>query len=177
MRKICGLTFILSTRPEGLKSIPDSADHIPMPLHGLNPEESSRLLLEYSDGQLIDGEVSAVIMEKAEGNPFFLVQFLMYLKENGLISVQNGVWKKTEEESLTGLPESIFSMIMARIDTLSETTRESLKVASVVGMRFTEPVLEKLETERSTPTLTSPEEPALQGFIPMKSWNTFFRIC
>lgn len=145
VRKASGLTFILSTRPEGLKNIPDGTDHISMPLDGLSPEESSRLLLEYSDGQLIDWEVSEVIMEKAEGNPFFLVQFLMYLKENGLISLQNGVWKKTEEESLTGLPESIFSMIMARIDTLSETTRESLKVASVVGMRFTEPVLEKLE--------------------------------
>ncbi len=140
-----GPQFIISTRPEGVKNLPEAADYTPMPLEGLSPGDSTRLLHEYSDGHPLGKEISEVLTEKADGNPFFLVQFLMYLRENGLISVRNGVWEKTSEESLTGLPESVFSMIMARIDALSEATRDSLKVASVVGMRFTEPVLEKIE--------------------------------
>lgn len=133
--------FILSTRPEGEEKVPLEKVPVRMPLDGLSQDESSDLLTEHLGGLPMEGRIREALNEKARGNPFFLVQFLLYLREKGLIAVRNGMWVITGDGNFHELPESVFSMIMARIDTLEEKTRESLKVASVVGMRFSESIL------------------------------------
>lgn len=133
--------FLISARPEGEKIIPSSPVPAKFILEGMNFDDSSELLFEYADRIPLNEEISSLLLDRAQGNPFFLVQFLLYMREKGLITVTDGQWVKTGEKSLLELPESVFSMIMARIDTLGERTRESLKVASVVGMRFSEKVL------------------------------------
>ena len=132
------LTFVLSTRPEGEERIPHDIATERIALEGLSTEESYALLSQYAGGLPVEDRLLEILTEKARGNPFFLVQFLLYLKEKGLIRVSENRWITTGEKSFAELPESIFSMIMARIDTLEEKTRESLKVASVVGLRFSE---------------------------------------
>ena len=132
------ITFVLTTRPEGEEKIPHDIAPVRIPLEGLSSEESITLLSRYAGGLPVEDRLLEILTEKARGNPFFLVQFLLYLKEKDLIRVFENKWITTGEKSFRELPESIFSMIMARIDTLEEKTRESLKVASVVGIRFSE---------------------------------------
>lgn len=132
--------FILSTRPEGEKKIPEESGVEKYQLKGLNSSESRRLLFEYAEQIPISDETSRLLTDRARGNPFFLVQFLLYMKERNAISVKQQQ-DRTREEILSELPESVFSMVMARIDTMSEKTRDSLKVASVAGMRFSEKVI------------------------------------
>ncbi len=133
--------FLLTARPEGEPAIPSETVPERINLEGLSDQESDALLLVHSGGSPLEENIASLLKEKARGNPFFLVQFLLYLKDRNLIKEENGMWIRCGEESLEQLPESVFSMIMARIDTLAERTRESLKVASVVGMRFSEPLL------------------------------------
>ena len=133
--------FLLTSRPEGEPMIPEETVPGRISLEGLSDDESDALLSSHSEGLPLDESIASLLKEKSHGNPFFLVQFLMYLRDRNLIKEENGMWISCGDAGLEQLPESVFSMIMARIDTLAERTRESLKVASVVGMRFSEPLL------------------------------------
>jgi class 3 adenylate cyclase/tetratricopeptide (TPR) repeat protein len=136
--------FILTARTAGASRVAEAIRCERLELAGLSPSESESLLLNELDNCPLDEEILRLLKKKASGNPFYLVQFSSFLRENNLITLDNGIWRKTAEKSLENLPESVFSMIMARIDTLSEITRESLKSASVIGFRFAGPVLENL---------------------------------
>src|SRR5262249_43928233 len=69
---------------------------------------------------------------RAEGNPFYLEELLAYLAERGIDPRAPG--------RLAGLdwPTSLQSLLLARIDQLTEGQRTVLKVASIVGRRFRE---------------------------------------
>ena len=140
-KQIC---FVLSTRPDDSSFLTDQSAVSHFHLHGLERQQSFKLLAGITDGVPMDDSISKTLTDRSQGNPFFLVQFLMYLKEKQLILVKNGSWQPADKDSLDSLPESIFSMIMARIDALAEQTRESLKVASVLGVKFDESILRRI---------------------------------
>ncbi len=148
------VTFLLTARPEGEENLPPDTRCHRFQLQGLNREGTLKLFSEFTGHSHLDQELEAVLSRKAQGNPFYLVQFLHYLREKNLIHLEDGVWKKTGKGSLDSLPESVFSMIMARMDRLGERTRESLKVASVVGMKFTEPVIGRIVERNVHPDMS-----------------------
>jgi class 3 adenylate cyclase/tetratricopeptide (TPR) repeat protein len=137
-KKIC---FILSSRPDDSTVFKDQPGVFCYQLKGMKRLQSCKLLAGIADGIPMASEVMKTIADRSQGNPFFLVQFFLYLREKKLILLSDNCWKIADETSLGSLPESIFSMIMARIDALGEQTRESLKVASVFGVKFEESIL------------------------------------
>ncbi len=138
------ISFILSTRPDDRIFFNETDAVAEFQLEGLKQEQSFKLLEEVAEENSINDEILHVLSDRSQGNPFFLVQFFLYLKEKHLILLKKGSWEKAGDNSLDSLPESIFSMIMARIDTLAESARESLKVASVVGVKFDESLIEQI---------------------------------
>lgn len=142
------LSFIFSTRPDDRNFFKDRKTVFQCVIHGMEPQQSVELLAGVAEKNSIAGEILTVLTERAKGNPFFLVQFFYYLKEKRLILLRNGTWEKNGNSSLEELPESIFSMIMARIDALTDSTRQSIKVASVAGFKFDENIISMI-LERS----------------------------
>ena len=67
---------------------------------------------------------------KSQGNPFFIEELLNYLHDRGL--------NPYDAESLEALelPASLQSLILSRIDQLTEPQKVTLKVASVIGRVF-----------------------------------------
>ena len=59
-------------------------------------------------------------VERAEGNPLFLEQLLL----------------GAEETAETGIPGSVQSIVLARVDILAQEDKEALQAASVLGQRF-----------------------------------------
>ena len=70
------------------------------------------------------------LLERAEGNPFFLEEIVR--------------WRAAEGADALAVPETVEGVILARIDRLEEDVREVLKVASVVGRSFLRRVLEAI---------------------------------
>jgi adenylate cyclase len=70
------------------------------------------------------------ITAKAQGNPFYVEELLNYLRDRG-INPQDAA----AIESLD-LPTSLHTLLLSRIDQLSERERAAIKVASVVGRLF-----------------------------------------
>ncbi len=98
-------------------------------------EEAERLIrlkLEQAFGS--STEIPADLMEKvtgrAQGNPFYIEELLNFIKDRGI-----GLH---DSKALAALdfPASLYSLILSRIDQLSESFKTTLKVASVIGRLF-----------------------------------------
>jgi adenylate cyclase len=77
-------------------------------------------------GVLPEGLVDA-LMRRAQGNPFYLEELLNYVRDRGLdpSDIQN-----------IELPDSLHTLILSRIDQLSEHEKTTLRAASIVGRSF-----------------------------------------
>jgi predicted ATPase/class 3 adenylate cyclase len=67
---------------------------------------------------------------RAEGNPFYIEELLNYLHDRGHDP------NDTRALELLELPASLHSLILSRIDQLTESQKITLKVASVIGRLF-----------------------------------------
>ena len=70
------------------------------------------------------------ISVRAEGNPFYIEELLNYLHDRNIDPQQPEALEQIE------LPNSLYSLILSRIDQLSENQKTLLKVASVIGRLF-----------------------------------------
>jgi adenylate cyclase len=79
--------------------------------------------------ELLPGLVERLLM-RAGGNPFYIEELLSYLHHQG-ISPQDAQAVEHLE-----LPASLHSLILARVDGLTESQKATLRVASIVGRQF-----------------------------------------
>ena len=77
-------------------------------------------------GTLPEGLVDA-LMARAQGNPFYLEELLNYVHDRGL--------DPADIENIE-LPENLHTLILSRIDQLSEQEKITLRVASIIGRLF-----------------------------------------
>lgn len=70
------------------------------------------------------------ISQRAQGNPFYIEELLNYLHDRGL--------DPQDVRALVSLdlPTSLHSLILSRIDQLSESQKITIKVASIIGRQF-----------------------------------------
>jgi class 3 adenylate cyclase/tetratricopeptide (TPR) repeat protein len=76
-----------------------------------------------------------LVVGRAQGNPFYAEELLNYVDEQELDVADENAVRSLE------LPGSLHSLVLSRIDTLTEAPRRTLKVASVVGRSFRAPML------------------------------------
>lgn len=70
------------------------------------------------------------ISARAEGNPFYIEELINYLHDRGINPQESDALQQVD------LPTSLYSLVLGRIDQLSENQRTLLKVASVIGRFF-----------------------------------------
>lgn len=71
-----------------------------------------------------------LICARAEGNPFYIEELVNYLDDRGIDTSSPDALRQVQ------LPDSLHSLILGRIDQLTEDQRTLLKVASVIGRLF-----------------------------------------
>jgi adenylate cyclase len=92
-----------------------------------------------SDGSL--GEVSDLIRERTAGNPFFTEEVVHALAASGSLIGERGAYRLTAPVDTLALPETVQSLLAARIDRLGEQAKHLLQAAAVIGKQFDEPLL------------------------------------
>jgi adenylate cyclase len=104
-------------------------------LTDFTPEEA-KLLIEFKlvqfggSGEELPATLVEQIMMRAQGNPFYIEELLNYLRDLGLDPQGIQALERLE------LPSSLHSLILSRIDKLTESQKSTLKVASVIGRLF-----------------------------------------
>ena len=76
-----------------------------------------------------------LVTAKAQGNPFYIEELLNFIRSQGVDLRNESALQELQ------LPASLHSLILSRIDTLDESPRRTLKVASVPGRVFRAPML------------------------------------
>ncbi len=99
-------------------------------------------LIERILGCPADEDVISFIYGKADGNPFFIEQFCLFLKEKGLIDFSDDLCRL--KDSGIEVPESIRAVIIARLDRLSTRLRRLVQTAAVLGREFDVTVLSEM---------------------------------
>ena len=104
-------------------------------LDAFTPEEAGRLierkLAQFAD-QVVDvpQAFAAQITERAAGNPFYIEELLNYLRDRGIQAGDLAALSTLE------LPASLHSLVLSRMDQLTESQQITVKVASVIGRLF-----------------------------------------
>jgi class 3 adenylate cyclase len=114
-------------------------------LEPLPPDDAARLLSELIAGEL-PTSVRELVVERAEGNPFFVEELLGTLIDRGLVVRDNGSWTVRELPHDFTVPDSVQAVLSARIDLLAPAEKAALQAASVIGRVFwTGPVCELID--------------------------------
>jgi pimeloyl-ACP methyl ester carboxylesterase len=76
------------------------------------------------------------VHEQTGGNPFFIEEILLYLKDTGAIYEQDGRCMADVPVEQMGIPEEVKEIIQLRIARLSDECNSVLTIASVIGHDF-----------------------------------------
>ena len=114
-------------------------------LQPLDAQDSERIARAALDADAIPPELAARVLERAEGNPFFLEEVVRSLLEQGVLGREEDgrVTLRQPLESVR-IPIAIQDVILTRIDRLPRPAREALQLASVIGREFTVQLLQRI---------------------------------
>lgn len=115
---------VVTRRPEG----PPFSEE-PLVLEPLLDDASTQLALAAADETALSPIQLSALTERSGGNPLFVRELVAALKET---------------ESLDALPESVETLMTARIDTLEPSDRLLLRYAAVVGPTFDLDLVEEI---------------------------------
>jgi class 3 adenylate cyclase/tetratricopeptide (TPR) repeat protein len=150
----------------GLGWLSEVEPAIRMQLDPLDDGAMHELLGEWA-GQLLGltgtqvGRIAPSLLDRAQGNPFYLEQLLSLCKERGIDPTDR------DEVAAADLPEGLHRLALARLDALPQTEQMTLRVASVIGERFAEPWITGSYPALGTPATVRRRLRALRrkGFI------------
>jgi class 3 adenylate cyclase len=134
------LLFLCPARPDLLKTRPDWAggrrNALTVALDPLSQTDSEllvSLLLEVDD---LPAALRSRMLERSEGNPFFLEEIVRHLIDEGLLERDGERWRVREGIADVEIPDSVHAVILARLDLLDSAERRVAQAASVVGRVF-----------------------------------------
>lgn len=117
-----------------------------MQLGGLSREAVARLV-EILLGGVPSLELVNLIMDRSEGNPYFVEQIIRYLLDENLIEMSELGWRPVHQVRESFLPGDIGAVLVARLDQLSRKVKDVVQTASVFGREFLLDVLKEMVSE------------------------------
>ncbi len=96
-----------------------------------------RAFAEQSLGEVLADDVVDLLAEKTNGNPFFIEQLALDLRERKLLVVDPGGKGLTLAPAYaTEVPTTITAVLVARLDRLSAAIKQVVQTAAVLGREF-----------------------------------------
>ncbi|TET51946.1 MAG: hypothetical protein E3J53_04235 [Desulfobacteraceae bacterium] len=92
----------------------------------------------------IDRDLEELILQKTEGIPFFIEEFIKSLKDLGVIERKGRQYQLSKDIGKLTIPSTIQDVIMARVDNLPEGAREVLRTGSVIEREFSYDLIKRL---------------------------------
>ena len=129
------------------KSLPDRVVE-EIRLQDLSPDNAHRMLLSLFRIETIPDELSATILKKAEGNPFYLEEVTNSLMETGILIQENNHLTLTRPITESDVPSTVQGVIAARMDRLSREMKLVLQEASVIGRAFAYDIVKRISQIR-----------------------------
>jgi predicted ATPase/class 3 adenylate cyclase len=127
------LLVLTTRRPEYSPLWLDRAVVTKLRLEALPSGDIRRLVQHRLGVEVLPDTLARQVTEKAEGNPLFAEEIVSYLTDRGLLRSTVEFDASTLAEAL---PQSVQSLLTARVDRLAPNDRALLQAASVIGRQF-----------------------------------------
>jgi len=128
-----------SVREQAMRRYPHRSEEIA--LESLPGDAERELLHALVGAETLPHELEDRLLADAEGNPFYLEELIGSLVDAGAL-VRESEGYRFDHEVPVDVPPTVEKVILARIDRLPEGERDLLTAASVLGRRFSLPLLE-----------------------------------
>jgi predicted ATPase len=102
----------------------------------------------------IDSDLEELILEKTEGVPFFIEEFIRSLKDLNIIEREDNKYRLAKDVQEVTIPSTIHDVIMARVDSLTESAKELLQIGSVIEREFSYELIKQVTGLQETELLS-----------------------
>lgn len=168
------ILVLCQTRPESAFSSLGLGDRVDLTRISLRPltREAALALVASLLSATLDGlppQVQTLIeqvLDRAEGNPFYLAELLRSLMDGGVLVREGATWTVRSPSGEFRLPSTVQGAIAARLDRLQPHQRKVIQVASVIGRSFDPGLLRRVLGEDPARAL---DELTRQGFLYSRS--------
>jgi class 3 adenylate cyclase/tetratricopeptide (TPR) repeat protein len=113
-------------------------------LEPLNPSAIAEMASAMFELASVPEWVILLLQDRTGGNPLFVEETIRALREDQAISAANGNIASDQKLPTLGIPDSIHSAVLGRLDRLRAEWRETLRRAAVIGREFPLSILSKL---------------------------------
>jgi class 3 adenylate cyclase/tetratricopeptide (TPR) repeat protein len=112
----------------------------------LTKAQSSEFVDQLIGPEALPADTRTLVLHKAEGNPYHIAELIHSLIEQRVLvqDARTGRWRATQAVTSLDLPDTLQSLLLARIDSLSPGERHVLQMAAVIGSVFWSNVLQAL---------------------------------
>ena len=128
--------LIFTYRPEFVHTWGGRTYHSQVNLNRLSNQESLLMVSQLLGTDDLARELEELILEKTEGVPFFIEEFIKSLKDLNIIKREDSKYRIAKEVQAVTVPSTIQDVIMARVDSLPEGAKELLQTGSVIEREF-----------------------------------------
>ncbi|HOE64453.1 MAG TPA: tetratricopeptide repeat protein [Candidatus Sumerlaeota bacterium] len=128
--------FLIALRPGLEHEFPHPEKTQLIKLEELSEKDSRELIAEIMGTKSVPMDLRNLILQKTEGNPFYIEEVILELQEKGLIEKKGKSYQlKTKIEKIS-IPDTVEGVVLARIDRLERKVKQVLQCASVIGQEF-----------------------------------------
>src|SRR5579859_6707423 len=106
-------------------------------LEPLSTTDSRSLLGSLLHIEDLPERVRSLILEKSEGNPFYVEEVIRSLLEGGHIVREQDYWRATREIEKVTIPNTLAGLLAARMDALPDNAKRVAQMSAVIGRSFT----------------------------------------
>jgi len=129
------ILLLVNYRPEYTHGWGSKTYYTQVRLDPLGRESAEEMLAALLGEGAELGPLKRLIIDRTEGNPFFMEEIVQSLFEEGVL-VRNGAVRLTRPLGALKLPPTVQGMLAARIDRLPPEQKELLQALAVLGKEF-----------------------------------------
>ena len=133
--------MLLTYRPGYRPAFATGGGHTALALSTLSGEESLSVARSLLAADELPPALAALVVDKAEGNPFFIEELVRSLEELGAVRRSDAGLVLAAELGGVAVPDTVQDVILARAHRLDDGLRRILDVAAVIGRTVPLPLL------------------------------------
>ena len=136
--------LVCTYRPEFVCTWSRKSYHRVITLTPLAPPDGCQMLTALLGTPHIHDDLVRLVLDKAEGVPFFIEELVTSLRETGAIALHDSQWRLTARALTVPVPDTVEEVLMARIDRLPEGAKSVLQIGAVMGREWSEVLLREV---------------------------------
>ena len=137
--------MIFTYRPEFVHTWGAKSYHNQINLNRLSNRESLSMVTNLLNTESLDRDLEELILEKTEGVPFFIEEFIRSLNDLKIIEKKDNTCRLAKDMQDVTIPSTIQDVIMARVDSLPEGAKEVLQTGSAIEREFSYDLIKRVK--------------------------------